>query len=101
LLCDLRYDAGKLARGGEAARRRGGEAARRRGGEAARRRGGEAVEDLVGALVPDEGLGSSFQLVIQLRIEATNSQTERWLPRLIHFVVSSAGQRSTRLSQEL
>src|SRR5205807_2419410 len=45
--------------------------------------------------------GSSFQLVIQVRIEATRSRTERWLPRLIHFVVSSANQRSTRLSQEL
>ena len=48
-----------------------------------------------------KGFGSSFQLVIQVRIEATRSRTERWLPRLIHFVVSSANQRSTRLSQEL
>ena len=63
--------------------------------------GGDAVEDLVGALVQTNGLGSSFQLVIQVRIEATRSRTERWLPRLIHFVVSSANQRSTRLGQEL
>jgi len=46
-------------------------------------------------------LGTSFQLAIQLRIEATRSLTERWAPRLIHFVVSSANQRSTRFSQEL
>ena len=37
----------------------------------------------------------------QVRIEATRSRTERWAPRLIHFVVSSAKQRSRRLSQEL
>ena len=47
------------------------------------------------------GLGWSFQLVIQVRIEATRSRTEWWLPRLIHLLVSSANQRSTRLSQEL
>jgi hypothetical protein len=46
-------------------------------------------------------LGSSFQLVIQVRIEATSSRTERWALRLIHFVVSSANQRSTRFNQEL
>src|SRR5205807_4221962 len=47
------------------------------------------------------GFGSSFQLVIQVWSEATRSRTERWALRLIHFVVSSANQRSTRLSQEL
>src|SRR5438132_2741358 len=45
------------------------------------------------------GLGLSFQSVIQLRIEATRSRTEWWLPRLIHFVVRSANQRSTRTVQ--
>jgi hypothetical protein len=39
--------------------------------------------------------------VIQVRMEAVSSRTLRWVPRLIHFVVSSANQRSTRLSQEL
>ncbi len=43
----------------------------------------------------------TFQFVIQVRMEATRSRTERWARRLIHFVVSSANQRSTRLSQEL
>ena len=52
-------------------------------------------------LCQTNGLGLSFQLVIQVRIEATRSRTERWALRLIHFVVSSANQRSTRLSQEL
>jgi hypothetical protein len=52
-------------------------------------------------LCQPNGFGSSFQFVIQVRIEATSSRTERWLPRLIHFVVSSANQRWTRLSQEL
>jgi hypothetical protein len=51
--------------------------------------GGEAVEDLVGRLVPDERLRCSSRPVIQVRIEATRSRTERWLPRLIHFGVSS------------
>jgi hypothetical protein len=46
-------------------------------------------------------LGLSFQFAIQVRIEATSSRTERWPPRLIHFVVGSTNQRSTRLSQEL
>jgi hypothetical protein len=46
-----------------------------------------------------KGLGSSFQLVIQVRIEATRSLTERCVPRLSHLVVSSANQRSTRFSQ--
>ena len=35
------------------------------------------------------GLGLSFQSVIQVRIEAVGSRTEPWLPRLIDFVVSS------------
>jgi len=48
-----------------------------------------------------KALGVSFQLVIRVRIEATRSGTERWALRLIHFVVSSANQRSTRFSQEL
>jgi hypothetical protein len=52
-------------------------------------------------LCQTNGLGLSFQLVIQVRIEATSSRTERWALRLIHFVVSSANQRSTRFSQEL
>jgi hypothetical protein len=52
-------------------------------------------------LCQTNGFGLSFQLVIQVRIEATRSRTERWLPGLIDFVVSSANQRSTRLSQEL
>jgi hypothetical protein len=46
-------------------------------------------------------LGSSFQLAIQLRIEVTRSRTERCTLRLIHFVVSSASQRSTMFSHEL
>jgi hypothetical protein len=62
---------------------------------------GEPAEDLVGALVPDVGLGSSFQFSIQVRIEATRSRTDRWALRLSHLVVSSANRRSTGLSQEL
>jgi hypothetical protein len=46
-------------------------------------------------------LGFSFQPVIQVRIEATRSRTDRWAERLIDFVVSSANQRSTRFSHEL
>jgi hypothetical protein len=46
-------------------------------------------------------LGSSFQLPIQVLIDLTKSETERWALRLIHLVVSSANQRSTRLSHEL
>jgi hypothetical protein len=51
-------------------------------------------------LCPTWGLGSSFQLVIQVRIEATRSRIEPWAERWIHVVVSSANQRSTRLSLE-
>ena len=35
--------------------------------------GGEAVEDLVGGFVPYDGLGSSFQVVIQVRMAAVSS----------------------------
>jgi hypothetical protein len=52
-------------------------------------------------LCQTNGFGWSFQLVIQVRIEATRSRTERCVPRLIHLLVSSPNQRSTRLSQEL
>ena len=38
---------------------------------------------------------------IQVRIDATNSLTVWWVPHLIHFVVSSPNQRSTRFSHEL
>ena len=41
----------------------------------------ECLEDLIGGLVPDEWAGFSFQSVIQLRIEATSSLVERWMPR--------------------
>ena len=34
-------------------------------------------------------------------MEATRSRAERWALRLLHFVVSSANQRSTRFSHEL
>jgi len=44
--------------------------------------------------------GFSFQPVIQLRIEATGSFVESWLPRHSQRSVSSANQRSTRLSQD-
>jgi hypothetical protein len=46
-------------------------------------------------LCQTNGLGLSFQLVIRVRIEATSSRRERWLPRLVQFVVSSANRRST------
>jgi hypothetical protein len=52
-------------------------------------------------LCQTEGFGSSFQSVIQVRIAATRSRTERWAFRLIHFVVNSANRRSTRFNQEL
>jgi len=45
-------------------------------------------------LCQTNGLGLSFQLAIQVRIERTRSRTEWWVPRLIHLVVSSANQRS-------
>ncbi len=63
---------------------------------------GEVVEDFVSALVPDVGfwffVPSGDPGVV---MEAVRSRTERCVPRLIHFVVSSANQRSTRFSQEL
>jgi hypothetical protein len=63
--------------------------------------GGEAVEDLVCGLVPDVGLRVFVSVGDPGRIEATRSRTERWAERLIHLVVSSANQRSTRFSHEL
>jgi hypothetical protein len=52
-------------------------------------------------LVLTNGRGSWFQVSIQDWIECLSSVTERWLPRLSDLVVSSANQRSTRLSQKL
>jgi hypothetical protein len=36
-------------------------------------------------------LGSSFQFVIQVRMEATRSGTERWALRLIHLAAARYG----------
>src|SRR3954462_95620 len=52
-------------------------------------------------LVQTKGLGSSFQVSIQARMSALRSRTERCAPRRSFLVVSSAYQRSTRLSHEL
>ena len=60
---------------------------------------GEAVEDLVGGLVPDEGLGVVVPVGDPGADRGDESRTERWVPRLSHLVVSSANQRSTRFSQ--
>jgi hypothetical protein len=34
-------------------------------------------------------------------MEAVNSATERWLPRLRHLLVNSANHRSTKFNHEL
>ena len=49
---------------------------------------------------PDVGSGLSFQVSIQARMSVLSWRTERWVPRRSFLVVSSANQRSTRLSQE-
>lgn len=52
-------------------------------------------------LVRTKGLGSAFQALIQARMSASRSTTERWAERRSFRLISSANQRSTRLSQEL
>src|SRR5215216_3752465 len=46
------------------------------------------------------GLGSSFQVSIRARMSALSALTERWAPRRGSLLVSSANQRSTRVSDD-
>ncbi len=48
-----------------------------------------------------KGLGSLFQLSVQVLMESLSSLTLRCVPRLSRLVVSSENQRSTRFIQEL
>jgi hypothetical protein len=48
-------------------------------------------------LCQTKGLGRSFQFVIQVRMEAVSSFTDRWVPRRSHLLVSSANQRIDRV----
>src|SRR6185312_13138317 len=48
-----------------------------------------------------KGLGSLFHSLIQMRMSRSRSMTLRWALRRSLQLVSSANQRSTRLSQEL
>jgi hypothetical protein len=52
-------------------------------------------------LVQTNGWGSAFHSLIHFRTSASSSVTERWAERRSLRLVSSANQRSTRLSQEL
>ena len=51
-------------------------------------------------LVQMKGLGSLFHSLIQMRTSRSRSTTLRWALRRSLRLVSSANQRSTRLSQE-
>ena len=67
------------------------------------RRVGESVSSLSriwsAVLVQTKGFGLSFQVSIQARMSVLSSAHERCAPRRSFLSVSSANQRSTRLSQ--
>jgi hypothetical protein len=57
---------------------------------------GESVEDLLGALVPGEGSGVSFQVSTQSRMSWASAWTLRCAERWSVLVVRAENHRSTR-----